>query len=367
VVRIARAIQTVDSHTEGNPTRVVVGGVAVPPGTTLEQRRDWLIEHDDGLRQFLNFEPRGSAMMCSAILMPPFAATADFSVLLLEQDEYVPMCGHCMIGLATTVVDTGMVRASDGTSEIAFETLAGLVTATVQVRDGGVTAVTLRNVPSFLLLRDAVIGTESFGSITLDVAFGGDFYAIVDADRLGLELLPENEAQAAAVAAEVIGAVNDQLSVVHPDRPDINRCYETLFVTAKVRTGDVRHAVVSPPGAYDRSPCGTGSCARLAAMFARGQVALHQPVRFEGLLGTWMVGEVASAEQRDGLDIVRPLLTGRAYLTGFHTFLLDRDDPFPAGFRIGPQARQQTSAGGPRTGGSAPNVATTTTAVGLSE
>jgi proline racemase len=351
LVRIARAIQTVDSHTEGNPTRVVVGGVPVPPGATLGERRDWLIEHDDGLRQLLNFEPRGSGMMCSAIIMPPIAATADFSVLLLEQDEYVPMCGHCMIGVATTIVDTGMVRSADETTKLVFETLAGLVEATVHVRDGSVDGVTLRNVPSFLLLRDATVATPTLGALTLDVAFGGDFYAIVDADRLGLDLLPENEGPAAAAAAEIIRAVNDQLTVIHPDHPEINRCYETLFVTAKVRTGDVRHAVVSPPGAYDRSPCGTGSCARLATMFARGEIGLHQPVRFEGLLGTCMVGEVEAAERHHGLDVVRPLLTGRAYITGFHTFLLDRDDPFPKGFRIGAQARHQTVTSDEQRGG----------------
>ena len=335
-MRMGRAVQTVDSHTEGNPTRVVVGGVPVPPGRTLAERQDWLRDHDDGLRQLLNFEPRGSSMMCSAIVMPPLGDAAAFSVLLLEQDEYVPMC------VATTVVETGMVQAADGDIEVTFETLAGLVTTVVHVRDGGVGSVTLRNVPSFLLHRDAMIVTPTLGQVKVDVAFGGDFYAIVDADALGLELVPTNEAEAVRLAHEIIKSVNTQLAVLHPNNPRINRCYETLFTTRRVRSGDVRQAIVVPPGAFDRSPCGTGSCARLAAMYTRGEVGEHQKIRFEGLLGTCMIGEVDAVESRDGYVWVHPYLTGRAYLTGFHTFILDRDDPFPNGYRIGTPARLQS-------------------------
>ena len=341
-MRLARAVQTVDSHTEGNPTRVVLGGVPVPPGRSLAERQDWLKDRDDGLRQLLNFEPRGSGMMCTALVMPPFGDEAAFSVLLLEQDEYVPMCGHCMIGVATTVVETGMVSANDGDTEVVFETIAGLVTSVVHVRDGGVQGVTIRNVPAFLLHREAHVTTPTFGHIAVDVAFGGDFYAIVDADALGLDPIPANEADAARMAREIIVAVNSQLTILHPDDPSINRCNETLFTTKRIRSGDVRQAILSPPGAYDRSPCGTGSCARLAAMFTRGEVTEHQQIRFEGLLGTYMVGEVDSVENRDNRVWIHPLLTGRAYLTGFHTFILDRDDPFPRGYRIGAQARDQS-------------------------
>jgi proline racemase len=340
-MRTKRVIQTVDSHTEGNPTRVVVGGIATPPGKTLQERCDWLRTHDDRLRQLLNFEPRGSAMMCSAIVMAPIGA-ANFSVLLLEQDEYVPMCGHCMIGVATTVVETGMVSAAEGSVSLAFETLAGVVTAVVHVRDGSVTGVTLQNVGSFLLEGGLALKTRDLGEVRTDIAFGGDFYAIVDADALGLDLSPANEAAAAHAAAQIIAAVNNQVSVVHPDNPSITRCYETLFTTNKVMHGNFRHAVVSPPGAYDRSPCGTGTSARLALMYANGQIGIGQPTRFEGVLGTFFEATITSVEERPERTIVHPAVTGRAYLTGFHSFLLDPTDPFPGGYRIGPQARVQT-------------------------
>lgn len=339
-MKLVRALQTVDSHTEGNATRVLVGGVPVPPGATLAERVDWLKRHDDQLRRLLNFEPRGSSDMCSALVMPPIGPDADFSVLLLEQDEYVPMCGHCMIGVATTVVETGMVRADDGDVRLRFETLAGPIGATVHVSDGGAKGVTLRMAPSFLLIDQAEIST-AIGPVRVDVAFGGDFYAIVNGDSLGARLEPDNEATMAGIARAISDAVNEQCSVVHPTDPSISRCYEVLFTTETVRTGDVRHAVVSPPGTFDRSPCGTGTAARLAAMFTRGQVGVGQPVRFEGLLGTCLTGIVDSSERRDGVLFAQPLVTGRAYLTGFHTFVLDRDDPFPNGYRIGPQAREQ--------------------------
>ena len=340
-MRPIRIVQTVDSHTEGNATRVVVGGIRVPPGATLASRRDWMQQNDDQLRRFLNFEPRGSSDMCSAIVMPPIGPDADFSVLLLEQDEYVPMCGHCMIGVATTVVDTGMVRTSDGDNILRFETLAGPVVASVRVEQGTASGVTLRMVPSFLLHRATDVRT-SMGTLRVDVAYGGDFYAIVDADQLGLRLEPDNEAALAQVARDITTAVNEQLEIRHPDDPSINRCYEALFTTARTRTGDVHHVVVSPPGTFDRSPCGTGTAARIAAMFTRGDVGLQEPLRFEGLLGTYLTAVVVASAERDGILFVEPWVTGRAYLTGFHNFVLDRDDPFPEGYRIGPQARPQS-------------------------
>ena len=213
--------------------------------------------------------------------------------------------------------------------------------ATAHVQDGSVVGVTLENVDSFLLIGDATVTTASLGPMQVDIAYGGDFYAIVDADSIGLDLSPADEAAAAAVAGEIITAVNEQLPVAHPDNPSINRCYETMFTTGAVLSGDVRHVVVSPPGAFDRSPCGTGSSARLATMYARKQVAVGQRVRFEGLLGTYLTGEIGSVREHAGRIVVRPRITGRAYLTGFHTFVLDRDDPFPMGYRIGPTARPQ--------------------------
>lgn len=330
-----RVIQTIDSHTEGNSTRVITGGYPVPPGRTLLEKRRWLWQNDDGLRRLLNFEPRGHGMMCSVLLLPPLAQDADFAVIIMEQDEYVPMCGHCLIGTATTVVAAGMVPAIEPTTTVRIETPAGLVVCAVEVQGGRIGPVGLTNVDSFLLHRDARIAVEDLGELTLDVAYGGDFYAIVDADPLGLRLAPDNDTALIAMARRIIPALNAQLRIAHPERPDINRCYQTLFTSAHTTSGDLKQTIVCPPGALDRSPCGTGTSARVAALYARGAIGLDQPVRFEGVLGTCFSGAAIAAEERGGVLYVRPRITGRAWITGFHQFVLDPDDPLPEGFRIG--------------------------------
>jgi proline racemase len=330
-----RVIQTIDSHTEGNSTRVITGGYPIPPGRSLLEKRRWLWQHDDGLRRMLNFEPRGHGMMCSVLLMPPLADGADVSVIIMEQDEYVPMCGHCIIGTATTLVATGMVPAKEPVTAVRIETPAGLVGCEVAVASGRVGAVSFTNVESFLLHRDARIAAGDLGELTVDVAYGGDFYVLVDADPLGLRLTPDNDAALIAAARKIVPAVNAQLRIAHPERPDINRCYQTLFTSRETTTGDLKQTIVCPPGSLDRSPCGTGTSARIAALHARGEIALGQEVRFEGVLGTCFAGAAVSAQQRGGILYVRPKVTGRAWLTGFHQFVLEPDDPLPDGFRIG--------------------------------
>jgi proline racemase len=327
-----RPIQTIDSHTEGNSTRVITGGYPMPPGRTLLEKRAWLWRHDDGLRRMLNFEPRGHGMMSSVLPMPPLAEDADFSVIIMEQDEYVPMCGHCIIGAVMTVVATGMVPAEEPLTTVRIETPAGLVRCEVEVENGRAGAVSFVNVDCSSCT--AMPGSRSRGW-TVDVAYGGDFYVMVDADPLGLRLAPDNEAALIAAAKEIIPAVNAQLAIRHPERPDIDRCYQTLFTSAKITTGDLKQTIVCPPGSLDRSPCGTGTSARVAALFSRGAIGPDQPVRFEGVLGTCFSGSAVSAEGRGGVLYVRPKVTGRAWITGFHQFVLDPDDPLPQGFRIG--------------------------------
>jgi proline racemase len=234
-----------------------------------------------------------------------------------------------------TVVATGMVRAIEPLTTVVIETPAGLVTCEVEVQGGRIGGVSFVNVESFLLHRDARLVVERLGELQVEVAYGGDFYVIVDADPLGIQLAPDNDGQLIAAARAIIRAVGEQMAIRHPERPDINRCYQTLFTSTKTTTGDLKQTIVCPPGSLDRSPCGTGTSARVAALHTRGALALNQAKRFEGVLGTCFIGEAVAAEERAGVLYVRPKVTGRAWITGFHQFVLDPEDPLPDGFRIG--------------------------------
>ena len=340
-IRFNRVVQTVDSHAEGNATRVIVGGVRTPPGATLMEKRNWLWQNDDGLRRMLNFEPRGSAMMCSVLLLPPERPDSDFAVIIMEQDEYVPMCGHCIIGTATTVVSTGMVAAREPVTTVRFDTPAGLVTCDIEVKDGAVGSVSFNNVDSFLLKEHVPLEVEGLGRLLVDIAYGGDFYTFVDADALALDLQPANESTLIATYRRISRAVAEQIPVSHPERREINACYQVLFTSRATTTGDVKQTILCPPGSIDRSPCGTGTSARVALMHSRGELALHESRRFEGVLGTCFRGEAVAAERRGGVLYVTPRVTGNAYITGFHQFVLDPADPLPQGFRIGSKPRNE--------------------------
>jgi proline racemase len=340
-IRYRRVVQTVDSHTEGNATRVIVGGVKTPPGATLLDKRAWLWRNDDGLRRMLNFEPRGSGMMCSVLLLPAERPGSDFAVIIMEQDEYVPMCGHCIIGTATTVVATGMVPLAEPVTTVRFDTPAGLVVCDVAVEGGSVGAVSFNNVDSFLLHRGRGLDVEGIGRITVDIAYGGDFYTFVDADPIGLALEPGNDAALIDAWRRIARAVAEQIPTVHPERPDINACYQVLFTSRHTTTGDAKQTILCPPGSIDRSPCGTGTSARVALMHTLGQLPFGERRRFEGVLGTCFAGEAVAASRRGDILYVTPRVTGSAYLTGFHQFVLDPADPLPEGFRIGPTPRRE--------------------------
>ena len=331
-----RSVETVDSHTEGNPTRVIVGGVDVPPGATLIEKQRWLVENDDSLRRMLCFEPRGGGLMCSVLLMPPLTAESDFSVIIMEQDAYVPMSGHCIIGAATTVVETGMVEINGPVTDVRFDTPAGRVTCHVETADGKVGAVRFENVDSFLHASDVALTVAGIGELSVTIAYGGDYYTMVDADALGLSLDPTGDSAIIDASVRIREAVAEQLDIVHPEQPQINQCYQVLFTSNEVSAGDYKQTIVSPPGAIDRSPCGTGTSARLACLYARGEIALDEPRLFAGILDTCFEGRVVSAAEQNGMTYVRPTVRGRAYITGFHKFVLGGDDPFPGGFRLGP-------------------------------
>ena len=228
-MRTRRVISAVDSHTEGMPTRVVIGGVGVLPGSTMAERRQWFIDHSDDLRTLLMYEPRGHGSMSGSILQPPTRPDADYGVLFIEVSGLLPMCGHGTMGTATVLVETGMVPVVEPVTTIRLDTPAGLVVAEVAVEDGSARSVTLTMVPSFCLAIGQVVDVPGRGAVPYDLAYGGNFYAIVDLDDLGLpfERSAKNELLAAGLA--IMDAINAQNEPVHPTRPDITGCHHVYL------------------------------------------------------------------------------------------------------------------------------------------
>ncbi|GAA4712907.1 proline racemase family protein [Phytohabitans rumicis] len=333
-MRSRLVLHAVDSHTEGMPTRVVTGGVGVLPGATMFERKQLFERDREGLLRFLMYEPRGHSAMSGAILQPPTRPDADFGVLFIEVSGCLPMCGHGTIGVATVLVETGMVAVEEPVTTIRLDTPAGLVTAEVEVADGRARSVTIRNVPSFLLAADQCVEVAGIGPVRYDMAFGGNFYAIVDAAMLGLPVRPHAVRELIRRGLAVMDTINERARPVHPANAAIDDCRHVQVVEAGRDGADARNAVVIHPGWVDRSPCGTGTSARMAQLHARGLLALDTPFVNESVLGTRFTGRLVDTTSVAGLPAVVPTVTGRAWITGTAQYLLDPEDPFPEGFLL---------------------------------
>jgi proline racemase len=333
-VRASRVFSAVDSHTEGMPTRVITGGVGAIPGDSMLDRKLHFERHMDGLRLMLMREPRGHGAMSGAILQPPLHEAADWGVLFIEVSGCLPMCGHGTIGVATVLVETGMVEVSEPETVVRLDTPAGLVEARVAVEGGRARSVALRNVPSFLLGRDRSLELDG-RPLSYDMAFGGNFYAILSADSAGLEVDPARADELVERGLEVMTAINASDRPEHPSDPRISGCKHVIFTAAGADgPRSQRSATSIHPGWLDRSPCGTGTSAKLAALHARGELGVGEPFVNRSVIGTRFEGRIVGETEVDGLPAVVPEITGRAWITGMGQYLLDPDDPFPEGFAL---------------------------------
>jgi proline racemase len=328
---VKRYLAAVDSHTEGMPTRVVTGGVETLPGDTMLERKLRFEAERDDLRLLLMREPRGHAAMSGAILQPPTRDDADWGVLFIEVSGCLPMCGHGTIGVATVLVETGMVEVSEPETIVRLDTPAGLVEARVAVAGGHAQAVTIRNVAAFLHARDEVAEVEGLGEVRYDMAFGGNFYAIVDAASIGLEVDPARAHELIDAGDRIRAAIPEP---VHPVDERIAGCHHVVFHAPGRDGAHARNATAIHPGWLDRSPCGTGTCARMATLHARGELALGDEFINESIIGTRFVGRLVQETEVGGVAAVVPEVTGRAWITAMGQYLLDERDPFPAGFAL---------------------------------
>jgi proline racemase len=327
----------VDSHTEGMPTRVITSGVGTLPGATMADRRRYLMSERDDLRTLLMTEPRGHSAMSGAILQPPTRPDADVGVLFIEVSGCLPMCGHGTIGTATVLVETGMVPVKEPVTHIRLDTPAGLVLASVRVVDGRARAVTIRNVPAYLHARDAVVQVDGIGPVRLDLAWGGNFYAILPAADAGVRVLPDRHDDLVNVGLRIMRAVNAQLTFAHPEQPDVADCKHVILTAPGDAEVSSCAAVAIHPGYLDRSPCGTGTSARMAQLATRGELELHTDFVHQSLIGSRFTGRLIETTTVGEYPAFVPTITGRAWITGLANYVLDPDDPFPAGFLLGQQ------------------------------
>jgi proline racemase len=329
-------ITTIDAHTAGEPLRIITSGFPEIPGDTILSKRAYARAHHDDLRRALMWEPRGHADMYGAILTDPVTPDGDVGVLFIHNEGFSTMCGHGIIGMVKVGIDTGYFPIAGPQTIIRIDTPAGRVTATAHVENGRCVRVTFLNVPSFLLERDLTINVQRIGSVTCDIAYGGAFYAYVDADALGVTLDDQHQRQCIDVGMAIKRAVMDQYEIQHPDGDlDLNFLYGTILVSRTQMGGRAhsRNVCIFADGEVDRCPTGTGVSGRLAIHHARGELS-DETITVESIIGTTFTGRVAEETTVGGLKAIVPEVGGTAYITGQHTFLLDPDDPLREGFLL---------------------------------
>jgi proline racemase len=333
-MRAKRMFTAVDSHTEGMPTRVVTGGIGAIPGATMNEKRLYFMEHMDDIRLLLMNEPRGHSAMSGAVLQPATRPDADWGVVYIEVSGCLPMCGHGTIGVATVLVETGMVEVVEPVTTIRLDTPAGLVIARVDVRDGHAESVTIENVPSFTVRLDAEVDVPGYGTVPYSLAFGGNFYAMVDLDAVGLPFDRGQQQQILSAGLAIMDAINATDPPHHPQIAGVDHCHHVEFIAPGSTAKHSRHAMAIHPGWFDRSPCGTGTSARMAELWTRGELGLGEDFVNESFIGSRFVGRLISETSVAGLPAVVPTVTGRAWVTGIAQYVLDPTDPFPTGFRF---------------------------------
>ena len=333
-MRSRRLFSTVESHTEGMATRIVTGGIGPLPGASMEERRQHLLTHLDHLRTALILEPRGHSAMSGAILQPPITEGTDCGVLFIEVTGCLPMCGHATIGVATVLVETGMVEVTEPVTTLRLDVPAGVVTVEVDVSDGRATRATFRNVPSFALATAQKVDVEGVGSVALDMAFGGNFYAILRARSVGLEVDRAHVRELIDVGMKIMAAVNEQCEPVHPVLPTVRGCRHVNLLADDADAHRSPHAMVIHPGWLDRSPCGTGTSARIAQLHAAGELSIGDPLVSVSLIGSEFTGVVTDTTTVGPFDAVIPSISGRAWITGTASWTIDPDDPFADGFSL---------------------------------
>jgi len=331
-MKFSKMISTIDTHTMGEPTRIVTG-VPSLKGNTMVEKKQHLIDKMDYIRTTLMHEPRGHRDMFGAIIAQPCNSEANLGVIFMDGGGYLNMCGHGTIGAVTAAIETGMIDITEPVTKIVMDTPAGLVKASATVSDGLVGEVSFINVPSFLYKGDVEVDVPKIGRLLIDIAFGGSFFALVRARDFGLKIIPENAREFSKLGMKIRQSVNQQIEIEHPILSRITTCDLVKFYEEAISPeATVRNVVIFGDGQIDRSPCGTGTCAKLATLFTKGKIKEGETLVIESILGTRFKGKIIDKMELNGIEAVIPEITGSAYITGFNTLVIDDRDPVKHGF-----------------------------------
>lgn len=328
-------ITCIDAHTEGEPLRVIVDGFPDVPGDTILAKRAYARQELDHLRTALMWEPRGHADMYGCLITPPVSPQADFGVLFMHNEGYSTMCGHGIIAVTTVVLEAGMLPMLSPVTAVSIDTPAGLVQAEARVDNGRVASVSFRNVPSYVEALDAAVDVPGIGQVRYDIAFGGAYYAYVQASDVGLSCEPAQVGKLIEAGRAIKAAVAAQHTFQHPFEADLNFLYGTIFTSPSAsRDAHSRNVCIFADGEVDRSPTGTGVSGRLALLHARGELERDQPITIESIIGSHFTGRIIEAAPFGPHAAVIPEVQGRAFLTGRQQFFLNQHDPFKHGFLL---------------------------------
>jgi len=329
-------ITTIDSHTEGEVTRLIVDGIPEMTGDTIMEKCTFFKTRYDHVRCLMTREPRGSRQVLAALVTEPVSSDAAFGLIYMDARRYPYLCGHATIGAVTTLFKTGTLALEAGENRVGIDTPSGRMTALAHVREGKLTSVSIDMVPTFVSATDQKVQVEGFGTVCLDLVCAGGFFAMVNTDQLGLEPVLANRSVLVDLGMKIISAANDQLCVRHPERPDVTTVDVTEFYDT-VTTGTPargRGMVVYGESHMDRSPCGTGTAAKLALLRHYGKIDLHQPYVNASPMDTTFTARLVEETRTGDMAATITRVSGRAWITGVHQFVLDDTDPFEKGYLV---------------------------------
>ena len=334
--RFEAALQVVDAHTVGEFCRMVIGGFPEPEGNTMIEKKKWMEENYDHVRTALMFEPRGHHDMFGAFICEPVNKEAQFGVLFMDTGGYLNMCGHCTIGAVTVAIEAGLVESHEGENDVVMEAPAGLIRTKAIVKDGKVESVTLTNVPAFVYLENQKVVVDG-KEITFTISFGGSFFALVDTTQLDIgEINAKTVPAYTELGMKMMEIINKEIPVKHPllDITTVD-LVEFYGPTPNPDKADLRNVVIFGEAQADRSPCGTGTSAKLATLHKWGEIEVGQKFRYESFIGSLFVGDIKELTKVADYDAVVPMVTGSCYLTGVGTYLIDPTDNLKYGFIVG--------------------------------